>query len=173
MAPALGGPLPLLDPNIADLPLPEAGQWQESVSGGRMVYQPGYGTGKGLWPDSQPPLPWDAPPKGPKPFGVLHTTYSEVPRERFPSVPHHRVDRIQTEYNTKAKKLHDRADDGTNTTVMLANIPEGLTADECVDGLDQAGFFASYDYLKFRVGSLNPLTRIAALFRSLARAAGS
>lgn len=141
--------LAAVNPNTAPAALPfpmdiepaEAGQWQEPGSSSQH-------------PNSHPPLPWDAPPKGPKPFGVLHETYSEVRPQRFPSVPHHRVDRVQTEYNTKARKLHDRADDGRNTTVMLANIPDGLIADDCIDSLDQAGFFASYDYFIFRVGNL-------------------
>ena len=107
----------------------------------------------GLHHETGPPLPWDAPPRGPKPFGVLHETYTDVPPKRFPPVPHHRVDRRQTEYNTKPCKLHDQADDGSNTTVMIANIPDGLIADDCVDSLDRAGFFASYDYFIFRVGS--------------------
>lgn len=120
--------------------------------------------GEGLHPDSGPPLPWDVPPRGPKPFGVLHETYSEVRPERFPSVPHHRVDKRVTVYNTTPRKLYDRGDDGSNTTVMLANIPDGLIADNCVDSLDQAGFFASYDYFMFRVGGHLPASILATQF---------
>lgn len=102
------------------------------------------------------PLPWDAP-KGPKPFGILHDTFTNVKmREKYKVTPHHYTERW-TPFNSKSHKVMDRADDGTNTTVQLANIPDGLTADECVDGLDRAGFFASYDYIKFRVS--HPLSK--------------
>lgn len=94
---------------------------------------------------------WDDAPLGPKPFGQgFHGTYSEVvPKKRFKGLPHHYVTRRTPDQ--KPKKVLDRADDGHNTTVMIGNIPDGLTADHCVDSLDGAGFFASYDYLRFVV----------------------
>lgn len=93
----------------------------------------------------------DTPPQGPKPFGITHETYTNVrDRPRYKANPHH-YGRKPTPNDYKLNKLIDRADDGSNTTVMLANIPVDLTANQCIDSLDAAGFFAAYDYIRFKV----------------------
>jgi len=49
-----------------------------------------------------------------------------------------------------------RDDDGTNTTVMFANIPDGLPANQVVDSLDDAGFQGMYDYFRLKVSPFDP-----------------
>ena len=150
-------PPPQTLPLPPDLPRPEMvlpelgwqGPWKE----------PGASISRDMAFDGHEMLqPWEAP-RGPKPFGILHTKWSNVEqKEKYKTLPHHYT-RRPTPFNTKPRNMIDRADDGSNTTVVLACIPDGLTADQCVDSLDRAGFLAQYNYLKFLVGALAHLQR--------------